>query len=305
MNARVTVILIFVLSVISLASKAQINTSHLDSIPFSKPRVFFRQYEFNHPVLKEVKISLPKIKKADKGNYSSKDAAKDFTADIAASIFGGVFTPTTSRELNWLIEGKIKCNHEWLNWDIELYCSGELHKEKVRVKNDDGSKSVQTIKTIILDWDSGATGFIIENEKSIGKFLVIRQPRWDSLFYKANKDVFDEPKVLLKSANKNKFYNSLLNNNLPEYAVVGMFRDEKFVLIANGVSRNMWFFINDKLVCVFQPDLDNLSIRKKDRIMPYILVDGQVSDAELVDWFRLALVSKYLSTAIGRDSYAK
>ena len=77
--------------------------------------------------------------------------------------------------------------------------------------------------------------------------------------------------------------------------MVGNFRDEKFVLIANGVSRNMWFFINDKLVCVFQPDLDDLQIKKKDRIMPYILIDSQVSEAELVDWYRLALVSKYFS----------
>ena len=90
-------------------------------------------------------------------------------------------------------------------------------------------------------------------------------------------------KTLFKSVYKWKQWNDLLNRNLNEYAVIGKFRDEKFVLIANGVSRNMWFFINDKLVCVFQPDLDDLQIREKDRIMPYILIDGQVTEAELVE----------------------
>jgi hypothetical protein len=208
----------------------------------------------------------------DEGKYTTKDATKDFGADIVESFLGGFFQTTTSRDMNWLISGQIECEHDWLNWEIEMYCSGELHKEKVREENMDGSKSVNTVKTIVIDWDSGANAFIIENEKTIGQFFVISRPRRDSLFYNANKDVFDEHKYLLKSVYKNKyysgkFYTKMLNYNLNEYAVVGKFRDEKFVLIANGVSRNMWFFINDNLVCVFQPDLDDFPIRKNDRII--------------------------------------
>jgi hypothetical protein len=309
MNASLKVMLIFLLSVISMSLKAQINTSNLDSIPFTKSQKTSNLYEFNHPALSWGRIGYKKPVKVDEGKYTTKDAAKDFGADIVESFFGRFYQTSTSKDMNWLIRGQIECEHEWLNWDIEMYCSGELHKEKVREENMDGSKSVNTVQTAVIDWDSGVIAFITENEKTIGQLLVISRPRSDSLFYNANKDVFDEPKTLLKSTYKNKFYSrkyytDALNRNLNEYAVVGKFRDEKFVLIANGVSRNMWFFIDDELVCVFQPDLDfrlPFPIRKNDRTEPYILVDGQVSDNELVDWYRLALVSKYLSETINKS----
>ncbi|RLD20170.1 MAG: hypothetical protein DRI71_10745 [Bacteroidetes bacterium] len=305
MNLSIKVFLVLLLSVAVISSSAQINTSNLDSIPFIKAKKMSNVYEFNHPALTWARFSSPKAEKVDQGRYTTKEAAKDFGADIAEAFFGGFWETTTSREMNWLITGQIVCEHDWLNWDIELYCSGELHKEKVREENMDGSKSVNTIKTIVVDWQGSVNGFLTENEKTIGQFLIISRPRSDSLFYNANKDVFNETKTILKSVYKNKYYTEALNRNLNEYAVVGKFRDERFVLIANGVSRNMWFFINDNLVCVFQPDLDDLLIRKKDRIMPYILVDGQVSDTELVDWYRLALVSKYLGRTIGKASFPK
>ena len=309
MIARVKVILIFLMSVISLSLKAQINTSHLDSIPFTKSKKTSNLYEFNHPALSWGRIGYKKPVKVDEGKYT-KDAAKDFGAYIAESFFGRFYETTTSRDMNWLIRGQIECEHEWLNWDIEMYCSGELHTEKVREENMDGSKSVNTVQTAVIDWDSVVNVFITENEKTIGQLLVISRPRSDSLFYNANKDVFDEPKTLLKSTYKNKFYSrkyytDALNHNLNEYAVVGKFRNEKFVLIANGVSRNMWFFIDDELVCVFQPVLHDIRLRipikKNDRTTPYILVDGQVTDNELVDWYRLALGSKYLSRTINKS----
>ena len=303
MNTSVKNMMIVLLTTYSLTITAQINTAHLDSIPFSKPKRMFKIYEFNHTVLTKASYGKQNIKKAENSRYSTKDAAKDFGADVAEAIFGGFFESTTSKEVEWLMLSTIHCNNEWLNWDIEMYCHGELHKEKVKVENNDGSKSVQTIKTILMDWEAGASAFIIENERAIGKFIVINRPRDDSLFYQANKDVFDEPKVILKSAYKNKFYTDALNRNLNEYAVVGKFRDENFVLIANGETRNMWFFINGKLMCVFQPDLDDLMIRKKDRIMPYILIDNEVTESQLVDWFRLTLVSRYFSTTIGKNSF--
>lgn len=264
----------------------------------------FRQYEFNHTALPWARISLPKVKKIDKGSYNTQDALEDIGADIAASLVGGFLNITTGREMNWLIRGEIVCPSKLLNWNIEIYGYGELFKEKERVKDMEGNSSVTTHKYARIYWDEGASGFIIENEKTIGQFLVFTRPRDDSLFYNENKDVFDLPKIQLVSA-YSKHYNEDLNQNITEYAVVGKFREEEFALIANGETRNMWFFINNNLVCVFQPDLDELGIRKKDRIKPYILIDGRVTNNELVDWFRLAMVSKYLSTTIGSEMIAK
>jgi hypothetical protein len=287
-----------------LSASAQINTSDFDSIPFSKPKRFFKIYEFNHPVLNKTSISSKQLKRAKNNKYSTKEAAKDLAGDFTVALFGGFIEVASSKGVEWLMSGTIHCNNEWLNWDIETYCRGELYKEKIREENMDGSKSVTTIKNVTMDWAGGASTFIIENEKAIGEFMLIRRPRNDILFYEANRDVFDEPKVLLKSAYKNIYYTNVLNRNLTEYALVGSFRNENFVLIANGRTRKMWFFVNNRLVCLFQPDLDDLEIRKKDRIMPYILIDSQITDSQLVDWFRLALVSKYLSTTIGKNSFS-
>lgn len=299
-------IIILLLSVIVISVNAQINTSNFDSIPLSIKNSWdiFQQYEFNHAVLPQVRISLPKARMVDKGSYNTRNAAKDFGADIAANILGGSLNLSTGREMNWLIRGKIVCPNKLLNWDIEIYGYGELVKIKERVQDIEGNKSVTTHKYARIYWDEGASGFLMENEKTIGQFLVFTRPRDDSLFYNANRDVFDLPKTLLVSA-YNKHYNDDLNQNIPEYAVVGKFREEEFVLIANGETRNMWFFINNKLVCVFQPDLDELGFRKKDRIEPYILIDEKVTEDELVDWYRLALVSKYFSTTIGAEMIAK
>ena len=294
--------IIFLLSIIVISANAQINTSYLDSIPFSKPKSRIRKYEFNHPVLPWARISSPaEPTKADKGSVG--DAAKDIGAFMAVALLGNFFSTATSRETNWMIKGKIVSPNKRLNWNIELYCYGELNEEKVRDEDWEGNKIVTTNVSKRIYWDEGAMGFIIENENTIGQFLVFTRPRWDSLFYNTNKDIFDQPKIQLVSVYEDTRYydnNYHLNKNIKEYAVVGKFREEEFVLIANGETRNMWFFINNKLVCIFQPDLDELA-RKKDRIMPYILIDGKVTDNELVDWFRLVLVSKYLSTTIGRQ----
>ena len=165
-------IIIYLLSVIVISAYAQINTSYLDSIPLSIKNSWSmsRQYEFNHSVLPWARISLPKPKKIDKGSYNTQNALEDFGADIAASLVGGFLNITTSREMNWLIRGKIVCPNKLLNWNIEIYGYGELFKEKERVKDMEGNKSVTTPQHARIYWDEGASGFIMENEKTIGQF---------------------------------------------------------------------------------------------------------------------------------------
>ncbi len=284
--------LVVALSVPPVVSWAQINTAYLDSIPFAKPKQTKLFYTFNHPALQSIKIK-PTKRKA--GTYSPGAAMKDMGADLAASLFGHFTGFTTSREVIWQLESRLVANDKRFNWDIIVLCPGELYKEKEHQHDPaTGEDAVVTVAYVEIFWEEGAAGIIKENEQIIGSFKVVVDPAADSSLFETYYDVFQDPPRNLRTKARNSFYQQALEVQFREYAVLGKFRGEEFALVSNGVSHSMWFFINDVLACVFYSDLDALPVHKDDRVMPYLLLDPDIPDEKLADWYRLAMFSRFL-----------
>lgn len=291
-------LLVIVPLILSSMAKAQSINDPI-TLGIFKPVKSRLEYKFNDTNINSIRI---KTIGPQKKTYTGGEAARDFFSDLLVSGLG--FSTSSSDDMEWELKGKILCTNDAMNWEVLLFCSGEFEKEKEVVKNEDGSKSIETTKHKYVHWEEGATGVILENEVPIGKFGVFPFPRNDSLIYNTYKEAFlDEPEPI-KTSSKNRFYIESIDEYIPEYAVLGVFRGEQFTLIANGDSRRMWFYSNNKLIWIFKTDVDNLlPIRKKDRVKPTLQVSKQATQEEMYDWYRMALASKYMSTALLKDEY--
>lgn len=288
--------------IVSLFLPGQLSAQQINdpiTLGIFKPKKSRLEYKFNDTNINSIRI---KTVGPQKKTYTGGEAARDFFNDILVGGLG--FSTSSSDDMEWQLKGELQCTNDTMNWEVLLFCSGEFEKEKEVVENDDGSKSIETTKHKYVHWDEGSTGVILENEVPIGKFGVFMMPRNDSLIYNTYKEAFlDEPESI-KTTSKNRFYIESIDEYIPEYAVLGVFREKQFTLIANGDSRRMWFYVNNQLIWVFKTDVDNLlPIHKKDRFMPTLHVSKQATKEEMYDWYRMALTSKYISTALSQDEY--
>ena len=290
------------LSVFAIPAFPQINVAHLDSIPLSLSSRMSSKLLFEHAQLTWGKPEVASAKKVGENSYRARDAAKDFAANLFVGLFG--IGTTTDREMSWMVQGKLECSDNHLTWETEMYGDGELVKEKVREETSEGSKTVSTYRYARIYWDEGVSGYLIENGKPICEFVVFTRPREDSVFFKANYDVFNQPVYNPNFTDKKgarKKFNHDYYMPVNEFAVVGKFKGQEFVLVANELSRNMSFFVNDELLAVYYPSLDGLFARKKYRKPPYLLVNKHISQDELADWYRLVLFGDYLNNTVGQE----
>jgi len=204
----------------------------------------------------------------------------------------------SSRDLNWKVSGAIKCNDALPNWDISLFCEGHLEKNRERVKNDDGSWSVETESTIDLYWEKNATGVIIENNDTIGIFLIIMNPWTSPLLKQWSTSISSEPEAQVKTSSNNKYYKEFISYADISYGIKGVFRKNEFAVISNGSARKTWFYTDNNLSCIFRPDMDDTMISNKDRIQPYLLINEKIPHSERSNYFRLAIMSRFLSRTL-------
>lgn len=269
------------------------------TIGIFKPKKSRLEYRFNNTTLSKVRI---KTIGPQKRTYKGGEMARDLVNDVLVDAFN--FTTSSSQEMDWELHGKLLCNNDSLNWEVMLFAEGLFEKEKERVEENDGSTSVKTTKYKYVHWEEGTTGVIIENESLVAEFGIYFSPRNDSLIYNSYREAFLDQPEPIKTQSKNKYYIESIDEYIEEYAVLGRFRGNQFTLIANGDSRRMWFYVNNELQWIFKTDVDNLlPIRKKDRFMPSLQVAGDIPSEKLFDCYRMALVSKYLSTALSKDEY--
>ena len=271
-----------------------------DSIAIEKLSGTSDTYVVQHPVINMVSIQKSSPKK---GSYTVDQAGKDFLGDISSLFLGGIIFMSSSTDKDYVFNASIDCMHQWLIWEIEMFCTGELHKEKHREKNMDGSVSVNTTKTKEMYWENGAIALLSEAGIPIGRFEVALYPGADSQFREQYPAAFDP---LLNSNSifyRNKYQEQIIKSQLVEYAVVGVLRNEPFMLISNRDSRKTWLYMKDRLAGIFQADFNDLPLGRKQYVIPYLLVNKGLDNQHLPDLIRLAMVSRYLTTTVNRRNY--
>jgi hypothetical protein len=270
--------------------KGQTETTVLDSVPVVKPKMHRPVYKYYNNGPKEISIL---------------DNAAELTKDPSTPKLNGwgsaLFTTfiglgsSSTKDGFWKVSGVISCNDTLPDWSVNLFCGGSQKKERERVRDNDGSTSVETNTTNVYNWDKGAFGVILESADTIGYFQIFRDLPEDDFLNKWSSFIFSDPGSRQNFNSKNDLFSLPNLSTGLDYEISGKFRDRNFIIIQNGINRKIWIFWDDLLAGMFQADLDYTYVTKKSRNLPYFLINREIAEQDKRDLFRLAIMSRFMN----------
>ena len=210
------------------------------------------------------------------------------------NILGGLATIATgigfgsTKEVDWYLASTIRTSNPKLDWIFDVYCPGYVEKERTRVKNDDGSYSVETNYVNKFLWHEGAIGFIIETGDTIGWHYVYRFPRTDTAAQKWSQIVYGG----------NQEHASI---NYTEFALIGEFNGNQSGILVNSEDNRIYIFDGNTLSGMYQcqkPPKLKLNKKKRTFAQPYLLVNKKLTAWERADVLRLAMEGLRMKSAI-------
>lgn len=276
----------------SLTLSAQDILTDYDSIPFEKPKLSEARYEFNNVELKEIQIVTKSPRPVTKPTVKLRGGLLTLLMDMSFS---------ESEKLSWMLFQKLSANDTSLSWNVHLFCEGEFEKTRERVENDDGSYSMNTQKNTYLDWSKNAVGVVIERGDTIGRFMIIREPREDAELARWRAKIYTHRGAAAFSRYR---YEASRNGYL-DFALVGTFRNNNTSIISTSELWRSLILVDGKPMAIFQSDNDPLLLFKKTRLSPYLLLDKTIPDPEKKDWLRLSMLIRLVATTISQSTYSR
>jgi hypothetical protein len=215
------------------------------------------------------------------------------------NILRGMITLATgfglgsTQNVEWYLASSILTNDPKLDWILDVYCPGYVEKQRSRVKNADGSYSLETNYEDTFLWQNGAIGYIIEAGDTIGWHYVYRNPRTDTLMQRWSQLVY----------RGNPEYSPV---NTREFGLLGEFTDKEYAMLYNLNSNRIYIFSGDVLTGIFQCKQEPTQFlikKKKKRVFsqPYLLINSSLSAWERMDVLRLAMAGLRMKNAV--ESY--
>ncbi len=262
--------------------QGQIETTVLDSVPVVKPKMRRTLYKFTNNGPKEISVlDIPVEFIKD----PSTPKLNGWGSALFTSLIG--LGSSSTKDGYWKLSGVISCNDTLPDWSVSMFCGGYLEKNRERVRNDDGSTSLETNTTNVYNWDKGAYGIILESTDTMGSFQIFRNLPEDEFLNKWSSFIFRDQGSKQNFNSKNDLFS--LPNLLTglDYEISGKFRDRKFIIIQNGINRKIWIFWDDLLAGMFQADFDYTYVTKKSRNFPYFLINREIPVQDRRDLFRL------------------
>lgn len=272
---------------------AQNILSEYDSIPVSKPKMKYKIYQFNNPLVQEISIVYGKPKAmAEKPHKFWKNLGGG-----ALTLFTGLSTETSEEKL-WVSKNELKTNNSEYAWDIHFFFEGEYSKTRDRIKNDDGSVSVETAEGVYIDRGKPIYGLILEKNDTIGNFTVITDLQSDVVCRNLLSKMENESPVV--PAKQSKFIPEQWHD---DFKIEGFYKGKPFRIIVNGRVIKSLILFDNKPVAIFKDEPAAILLGKKNRIKKYLLHEKMIGDAEIIDLFRLSILSRLLAYSVSADFY--
>jgi hypothetical protein len=211
-------------------------------------------------------------------------------AKFGGDLVGGSLTVLTgigfggTRDVEFVYPGIINTSMPYYDWQMNVYCEGSITKERERVKNSDGSHSVETTEQRYYYWGRGAKGIIIENGDTISRYQIISYPQSDSI---ADEYI----RLVMTRENENGY--SLLNP-VWKYAMYGEFRGKKCAILFNSSENIMYNVEGDKLKWIMLTNNYSTRYKKKDQIEIKLLVQENSDENQKNDMLRMAMLGQFL-----------
>ncbi len=287
-------VLLFVAgTMLSLAVPAQTVTAGADSVAFVRAKFAFDKFTFSDGGTRVIRIKDDGTKLVKgKGKKVGRDAGNGLLTLITGVGIG------SSNEVNFKVAGTVTCNDGLPDWKIALFCEGIQETSRERVKDNDGSFSVnkETINTYY--WEKEATGILLEGDDTVGFFRIVMNPREDTLT-KPMADYFFLPVQIQEAERPNTMAQFMASSaTLKDYGITGIFRGHSFAIISDGRQNKSWGFYNNKYL--FMLCAGNLMNQIRKGVPdPYLLINNIESGPDRRDLFRLAMICQYLNSALG------
>jgi hypothetical protein len=266
----------------------QTGKSFYDSVLIIKPKEYKNIYKFTDSGAKEIQFSNKNPKLVKKSPTGMRDLG-----DRTWTALTGIRSNSETDGF-WEVEGTIKCNDTLPDWSVKLFCEGYQTEDRERVKNDDGSWSVDTKETNFYYWDKNANGLLMEGTDTIGIFMIIMNPREDTLLKHLSANIFEQQETPQNFNSKNHRFFRGMPAPYIEYATFGNFRGKNLVMIRNSSDRKVWIYMDDLLTCMFQSDIKNSAVNRKNSQFAYLFINSNIPSADRRNQFRLAIMSRFL-----------
>lgn len=286
---------LLVILMVSVAFSATSQSIFLerDSLPIVKPRPLKNTYKVNHPDLNEISIKT-------KNPTPVGELPKKFWGNLAGGVLtlmSGINT-TSSQETLWVMQNELISTNGANSWQVPLFFSGEYVKNRERVKNDDGTTSVETQKGVYIDWSKGGSALIIEKGDTLGGFDFATNLQEDTMsLYWLERLEADNSDLRAKLK---KYQIGQMNYNLQ---TIGTIRGKFFYMVTSGNYFKSVIIIEGEPRAIFQSDPNFIILDKKDRISPYLLFANPTNEEDRTDLIRLALLNALLSRCVSVDFY--
>ncbi|MDH5382059.1 MAG: hypothetical protein OEW75_14475, partial [Cyclobacteriaceae bacterium] len=236
------------------------------------------RYKEPYRGIKAISISPLDLKHS---KFSSDQIKRNFGAGVV-SLF--VLGWDNSHEVLWSLSKKMnikRTNNTSYTWKIVMICPGEIEIERNRVKNEDGSHSVEKNENAVLFWKQGVVGFVLEEKDTIATYSIQIEQR----NYAMDRNVVFRELV-------NPTFNIL--DTRRKYIIKGIFRglDFNIEIINNGKSK-----INiDSHDIVFFPGFNNHVVGKQKLIIyPYMLYPSDLEAGAISEMLKFSIFSSTLS----------
>jgi hypothetical protein len=275
---------LFILLVPGSLIKAQDTIAAFDTIQLEHTNYYREEYSLSDTLINTIKIQTSPATQVNDVHYTlGGDVLRGIMALTIGISLGGI------KNVDWYIASMIRTNNPKLDWILDVYCPGYIDQQKTRVKNGDGSYSVETNYANTFLWQKGAIGFIIEAGDTIGWHYIHREPRTDTALLKWSQPVY-----------KGKQEHSAINYR--EFALLGKFNGNESCILFNSKDNRIYLFSGNDLSGIYQcqkpPPQITFNKKKRKVAQPYLLVNDKLTEWERMDILRLAMVGVRMKNAI-------
>jgi len=206
----------------------------------------------------------------------------DLVGESLTSLTGIGFGGT--RDIEFVYPGHLDTPISGCDWQMNVYCDGSITTERNRVKNSDGSHSVQTTEQRYYYWDRGAKGIILEKGDTIGRYQVFS--------YSSSEPKADEYISLVTRKEKENGYD--VYNPVWKYVLYGEFRGKECAILFNSSENIIYYIVDSDLKGILLTDSYSIRQRRKDRIEIKLLAQENTDENQKNDILRMAMFGQFL-----------
>ena len=206
----------------------------------------------------------------------------DLVGESLTSLTGIGFGGT--RDVEFVYPGHLNTLMPNYDWEMNVFCEGSITTERNRVKNSDGSRSVETTEQRYYYWDRGTKGVILGMSDTIGRLEIIRWPKPDPVL-----DTW-----IMEVSSKKREQGDSLFATAWRYVTLCQFRGKETAVWYNYAANEIYILVGNELQGVLKIGKLPDRIKRKTPLEFTLLSQANLPENDRIDILRLAMFGLWL-----------